>query len=92
MADQDVTVPADLVPYVAMGLRVALSELRARANQTRKDLASEEAKEIPKLIRQGLEGSANQADDLRAEMIRAFRELPDGLKPREDLLKMPERP
>jgi hypothetical protein len=84
-----VTIPADLVPYVAMGLRVALSELRARANEQRESLTTPEAKKVPKLIRMGIEGSANQADELRATMIQAYRSLPDALRPREDLMTMP---
>jgi hypothetical protein len=86
MSDESTTIPADLVPYVALGLRVALSELRARAEMQREELASEDAKKIPKAIRMGIEGSANQADELRHEMIRAYRNLPDSLRPRDDLM------
>jgi hypothetical protein len=87
--ENGVTIPADLVPYVAMGLRVALSELRARAKEQRESLTTPEAKKVPKLIRTGIEGSANQADELRATMIQAYRSLPDALRPREDLMTMP---
>jgi hypothetical protein len=87
--ENGVTIPADLVPYVAMGLLVALNELEVRAKLTRAELASDEVKKAPKVIRMGMEGSAKQADELRAEMIRAFRYLPDALRPREDLMTMP---
>lgn len=89
---KDTVIPAHLVPYVAMGLRVALNELEVRARMQREELASEDGQKIPKLIRAGVEGSARQADELRAMMIRAFEELPDALKPRDDLLTLPEFP
>jgi hypothetical protein len=89
---EDVTIPADLVPYVAMGLRVALSELRSRAATARASLDEPEAKDVPKLIRAGIESSASQADEVRAMMIQAFESLPDALKPRADLMDMPQMP
>lgn len=92
MSSEDVTIPAHLVPYVAMGIRVALNELEVRARTQREELASEAGKNIPKLIRADVEGSARQADELRAMMIRAYEELPDGLRPQGDLLKLPEFP
>lgn len=87
MSDESVTIPADLVPYVAMGLRVALTELRARADLQRDSLTDPEIRKAPKGIRMGIEGSANQADELRAMMIRAYRNLPDSLRPRDDLMQ-----
>lgn len=90
MSNEDVVIPARLVPYVAMGLRVALNELEVRAKMTREELTSEEAKGVPRLIRMGMLGSADTADELRAEMIRAYRKLPDALRPRDDLMKLPE--
>jgi uncharacterized coiled-coil DUF342 family protein len=87
MSDESTTIPAELVPYVALGLRVALTELRARAELQRDSLNDPEIKKAPRGIRMGIEGSANQADELRHEMIRAYRNLPDSLRPRDDLME-----
>jgi hypothetical protein len=74
MSNEDVTIPARLVPYVAEGLRVALTGLKVMQLD---EPDSEEAR---------------QADQLRAMLTRAFKELPDALRPEGDLLKLPERP
>lgn len=91
MAEENVTIPAHLVSYVALGLRVALSELRSRADLTRKEIeaAKAEGTHMPGAVRMSLEGSAKNADELRAVMVQAYRELPEAIRPRADLMTMP---
>ncbi|MGW0929572.1 hypothetical protein [Streptomyces sp. NPDC002644] len=87
---EPVEVPGELVPYVGLACRLAISELKARANLSRTELAvAREEGNVPKAILMGIEGSANQADELRAVLVQYLAELPPALRPRPDLLTMP---
>jgi hypothetical protein len=91
-SDESVTIPAELVPYVALGLRVALTELAARVNLQRDSLTDPDIVKAPKVIRMGIEGSANQGEELRRTLIQGLERLPDVIRPRDDLMTPLERP
>ncbi len=87
----DVTVPADLVEDVALGLRVALRKLRQDAQATYDMIGTDDWQASPRLIRTGMESAADATAELHANLVRSFRALPAELRPPALYMEPPQR-